>query len=129
MKSFYLLSLEGFRLISLRQSHPFAAIPIRQIKYEACDSNNRDFVVRHKTHSEGCPILVLEEVDNYSQAMSSDVCFELVFCCACCSNYGGKTVSTDYAGCSYVDCQESARKTMRNHVSPRITASIVVLYA
>jgi len=86
-------------------------------------------VVCHKTHNEGCPSLVLEEVDNYSQAMSCDVCFKPLFCRACCSNYGGKTVSTNYAGCSYVDCQESARKRMRNHVSHRITASIVILYA
>jgi len=46
---------------------------------------------------------VLEEVDNYSQAMSCDVCFKPLFCRACCSNYGGKAISIDYGGCSYVD--------------------------
>jgi len=47
--------------------------------------------------------VVLEEVDNYSQAMSSNVCSEPLFSRACCCNYGGKTISIDYGGCSYVD--------------------------
>ena len=57
-----------------------------------------------KANNEGCPSLVLEEVDNYSQAMTCDVCCsEPLFCRASCCNYGGKTISTDYGGCSYVD--------------------------
>jgi len=46
--------------------------------------------------------VVLEEVDNYSQAMLCDVGSKPLFCRACCCNYGGKTVFTDYGGYSFV---------------------------
>jgi len=52
-----------------------------------------------KANNEGCPNLVLEEVDNYSQDMTCDVyCSEPLFCLACCCILCGKTISTDYGG-------------------------------
>jgi len=68
--------------------------------------------VCHKAHNEECPSLVLEEVDNYSQAMSCDVCSEPLFCHACCSNYGDKTISTDYGGCSLWEFKVWGRSEM-----------------
>jgi len=97
---FFLSSLSWRIPALLAYDNPvlIAIVPIRQITHEACDSNYGDFVVS-KVNNEGCPNLLLEKVDNYSQTMSCDVCCsEPLFCLACCCILCGKTVSTYYGG-------------------------------
>jgi len=68
---FIFFLLEYSRFISLLQSRPYCYYTY--LTHEACDSNYVNFVVC-KQNIEGCPNLVLEEMDNYSQVMSYDVC-------------------------------------------------------
>jgi len=83
MKSLFSFPWKIPALLAYCNLVPIAAIPILLITHEACDSNYADFVVC-KQNIEGCPNLVLEEMDNYSQVMSYDVCcFEpVVLSCA-----------------------------------------------
>jgi len=73
MKSLFSFSWKISALLAYCNLVPVAAIPIRPITHEACDSNYGGFVVC-KQNIEGCPNLVLEEMDNYSQVVSYDVC-------------------------------------------------------
>ena len=60
----------------------------------------------------------MKEEDYYSHAMPCDVCCsEPFFCRGCCCILCGKTVSTDYGGCTYVECQENVGNGICGHVS------------